>query len=206
MEWFALSELWSLIQIVAIDALMAGDNAVVVGTAAAAVPAKDRKQVIVLGTLAAVVMRILLSLVAVQLLKVIGLTLAGGLLLGYVAYSMYQELRGGCENESHTAVKANGNGTTILRAVGTIAMADLSMSLDNVLAVAGAANGHLGIMVIGLLVSVTLMAMAASAIAKIIEKNRWVAWLGLIMVVYVAMSMIFHGGVEVVAAASAMMK
>ena len=193
-----MTEIFALVQIIAIDALMAADNAIVVGMAAASVPVHKRKKVIVFGTMAAVVLRIAFALVAVQLLKIIGLTFAGGLLLAYVSYDMYRELRRGGEEAQTTAETKDD--MSFLRAVGLIVAADLSMSLDNVLAVAGAANGHLGLLVTGLLISVTLMAVAASFLASIIQKHRWVAWLGLLMVAYVALSMIYRGANEVVAA------
>lgn len=197
-----MTELIALIQIIAIDALMAADNAIVVGIAAASVPKDKRKKVIVLGTIAAVVLRIAFALVAVQLLKVIGLMLAGGLLLTYVAYDMYRELRRGEKKEDHKNVEENAE-MTVLRAVGLVIVADVSMSLDNVLAVAGAAQGNMKIMATGLLVSVTLMAVAASFLAAIIQKHRWVAWVGLLMVLYVALSMLYHGTTQVFAAVAA---
>lgn len=197
-----MTELIALIQIIAIDALMAADNAIVVGIAAASVPKDKRKKVIVLGTVAAVVLRIAFALVAVQLLKVIGLMLAGGLLLTYVAYDMYRELRRGEKKEDHKNVEENAE-MTVLRAVGLVIVADVSMSLDNVLAVAGAAQGNMKIMATGLLVSVTLMAVAASFLAAIIQKHRWVAWVGLLMVLYVALSMLYHGTTQVFAAVAA---
>ncbi|MHB0865386.1 MAG: YjbE family putative metal transport protein [Minisyncoccota bacterium] len=193
-----MTEIFALVQIIAIDALMAADNAIVVGMAAASVPIDKRKKVIVFGTMAAVVLRIAFALVAVELLKIIGLTFAGGLLLAYVSYDMYRELRRG--GEEAPAAAETKNDMSFLRAVGLIVAADLSMSLDNVLAVAGAANGHLGLLVTGLLISVTLMAVAASFLASIIQKHRWVAWLGLLMVAYVALNMIYRGANEVVAA------
>ena|SRR3989344_7566081 len=194
--------LWALVQIIAIDALMAADNAIVVGMAAATVPEEKRRKVIVFGTAAAVLLRIAFALIAVQLLKVIGLVLAGGLLLAYVSYDMYRELRG-IKTKKHATTAPNEE-VTVLRAIGLVIMADVSMSLDNVLAVAGAANGHTGILAIGLLISVILMAVAASALAKIIKKYHWVAWIGLCMVAYVALHMIWQGGHEVVSAVGAM--
>jgi len=198
-----MTELFAIMQIIAIDALMAADNAIVVGIAAASVPANKRKKVIILGTLAAVLLRIAFALVAVQLLKVIGLMLAGGLLLAYVAYDMYRELRRGEKTKRHSAITEEEKEMTVLRAVGLVVVADVSMSLDNVLAVAGAANGHIGILAGGLLVSVTLMAVAANYLATIIQKYRWVAWVGLLMVAYVAVTMIYHGTNEVAAAVAA---
>src|SRR6185369_2395919 len=134
-------EFWPLLQIIAIDALMAGDNAIVVGMAAASVPSDKRKKVIVLGTAAAVVLRIGFALIAVQLLKIIGLMLAGGLLLLYVAYDMYRELRHEDPSE-HRSGAGKGDDLSVTRAIGLIVAADISMSLDNVLAVAGAAAGN----------------------------------------------------------------
>jgi YjbE family integral membrane protein len=196
MTLFSWAVLWPLVQVIAIDALMAGDNAIVVGMVAAGIPAQKRRRVIVLGTMAAILMRIILAIVAVRLLKVIGLALAGGLLLAYVAYTMYRELRESSK-EGHLRAPAKAD-VSVLRGVGLIAMADLSMSLDNVLAVAGAASGNIPVLVIGLLISVTLMAVAASALAAIIQKHRFVAWLGLLMVAYVAVHMIVQGSIEVV--------
>jgi len=203
MEIITVAGIWALVQIIAIDALMAGDNAIVVGMAAASVPVSKRRKVVVLGTIAAVILRICFALVAVQLLKIVGLTLAGGLLLAYVSYDMYREIRRGSSDTGHAVTKAR-EGMSVPRAVGLVIVADLSMSLDNVLAVAGAANGHLGVMVVGLLISVTLMAVAATALASIIQKHKWVTWLGLAMVTYVALTMIWHGGHEVFAAVAAL--
>jgi YjbE family integral membrane protein len=192
-------EFWPLIQIVTIDALMAGDNAIVVGMAAARVPIDRRRKVIILGTVVAVVLRISFALIAVQLLKVVGLMLAGGLLLLYVAYDMYRELhQTGRSIESDTAGPAHD--LSIVRAIGLIVAADISMSLDNVLAVAGAAAGNMPTLVLGLAVSVTLMAFAANALAGVIGRYRWVAWIGLLMITYVALSMIWSGGEAVFAA------
>ena len=199
MEAITINAVWAFVQIIAIDMLMAGDNAVVVGMAAANVPAEKRTKVITLGTGVAVIMRITLAFMAVYLLKIIGLTLVGGLLLAYVAYAMYREIRNGEKNsENHSAVAAKNN--SICRAIVNIAMADLSMSLDNVLAVAGAANGHMVILALGLICSVAMMAVAANQIAKLIQRHRWIAWFGLLMVTYVAVMMIYHGSVEVVSA------
>jgi YjbE family integral membrane protein len=195
-----MTELFALLQIIAIDALMAADNAIVVGVAAASVAIEKRKKVIAVGTIIAVVLRILFSLVAVHLLKIIGLTLAGGLLLAYVAYDMYRELRRDKNKEetSETSLETKKEQMSFARAVGLIVMADLSMSLDNVLAVAGAANGHTGVLIAGLVISITLMAFAANALASVIQKHRWIAWVGLWAVAYVALSMIYHGVTQVV--------
>lgn len=196
-----MPELFAVLQIIAIDALMAADNAIVVGIAAASVPKDKRKKVIFFGTMAAVLLRIVFALVAVQLLEITGLTFAGGLLLAYVTYDMYRELHHGSEKKE-LGLSETKDDMSVFRAIRLVVIADLSMSLDNVLAVAGAANGHTGILVMGLLVSVTMMAVAANYLAAIIQKHKWVAWIGLLMVAYVAVTMIYHGASEVAAAAS----
>ena len=197
-----MPELFALLQIVAIDALMAADNAIVVGIAASSVPKDKRKKVIVLGTMAAVVLRIVFSLAAVQLLTIVGLTLAGGFLLAYVAYDMYRELHHGSEKKE-LGLSETKDDLSVFHAVRLVVIADVSMSLDNVLAVAGAAGGHTGVLVAGLLISVTMMAVAANYLAAIIQKHRWVAWVGLLMVAYVALTMMYHGATEVAAAVAA---
>jgi YjbE family integral membrane protein len=179
---------------------MAADNAIVVGMAAARVPAEKRKKVVALGTLIAVCLRICFALLAVQLLKVIGLTFAGGLLLLYVAYDMYRELRDEKVADG-SAAQAPEVSMSVARAVGLVVVADVSMSLDNVLAVAGAAAGHIPTLVAGLVVSITLMAFAATALANVIQKYRVLAWIGLLVVTYVALTMIWHGGEAVFASA-----
>ncbi len=195
-----MTELLALVQIIAIDTLMAADNAIVVGMAAASVPVDKRRKTIVFGTMAAVVLRISFALVAVQLLKIVGLTLAGGFLLAYVSYDMYRELRR--VSDAGEVVVETKKEMSMLRAIGLVVLADVSMSLDNVLAVAGAANGHVGILAFGLLISVIMMAVVANVLASLIQRHRWIAWIGLLMVTYVALTMIWHGGNEVVAAAA----
>jgi YjbE family integral membrane protein len=206
METDLVSQLLALVQVIFIDLVLAGDNAIVVGMAAASVPLADRRRVIIWGTAAAVVLRILFALVTTQLLAIIGLTLAGGLLLTFVAYQMYRELRTHGQDEV-TPEEALEEGETkqpktVAAAVWQVALADLSMSLDNVLAVAGAAKDHLEILVVGLVISIIMMALAANFIAKLIHKHRWVAWIGLIIIAYVAMDMIVRGLMQVAAAMS----
>lgn len=188
--------LLALAQVLMIDIMLAGDNAVVIGLAAARVPAGLRRKVILWGLAAAVALRIGLALIAVSLLEVIGLTLAGGLLLLWVSWRFWRELSGQHKEGAH-AVEA---GASIQRAVLQIVIADISMSLDNVLAVSGAAIGHLDVLVIGLLLSVALMGAAAEVIARLLERWRWISYLGLAVVVYVALSMIWRGTHEVVGA------
>jgi len=204
MEFDLAAQLAALVQVIFIDLVLAGDNAIVVGMAAASVPLENRRRVILWGTAAAVVLRIFFALVTTQLLKIIGLTLAGGLLLTFVAYEMYRELRthGRDEVTPDEAIesKAVREPKTVAAAVWQVALADLSMSLDNVLAVAGAAKDHLEILVIGLVFSIIMMAFAASLIASLIHKHRWVAWVGLLIITYVALEMIVRGTVQVAAA------
>jgi YjbE family integral membrane protein len=185
--------LFALAQVLMIDVVLAGDNAVVIGLAAARVPPELRKKVIFWGLIAAVVLRIAMAVVAVQLLAIIGLTLAGGILLLWVCWRMWRDISG---HKGHDAPQIEG-AASARRAILQILVADLSMSLDNVLAVAGAAREHLDVLVIGLLMSVGLMGAAANFIARLLERYRWIAYIGLLIVVYVALSMIWHGWEEV---------
>jgi YjbE family integral membrane protein len=204
MESDLMSQLVAFVQVIFIDLVLAGDNAIVVGMAAASVPVEQRRKVIVWGTAAAVVLRIAFALVTTQLLQIIGLTLAGGLLLAFVAYQMYRELRTHGRDEVTPEQAEKGVSAerpkTVAAAVWQVAMADLSMSLDNVLAVAGAAKDHLEILVAGLVISIIMMALAANLIAKLIHKHRWLAWVGLAVIAYVALEMIVRGGFQVAAA------
>jgi len=185
--------LFALTQVLMIDIVLAGDNAVVIGLAAARVPAEMRKKVIFWGLIAAVVLRIAMAAVAVQLLAIIGLTLAGGILLLWVCWRMWRDIAG---DKDHIAPQIE-SAASAKRAIIQILVADISMSLDNVLAVAGAARDHLDVLVIGLLMSVGLMGAAANFIARLLERYRWIAYIGLAIVVYVALSMIYHGWEEV---------
>jgi YjbE family integral membrane protein len=186
----------ALAQVLMIDVVLAGDNAVVIGLAAARVPPQLRKKVIFWGLIAAVGLRIAMAAVAVKLLAIIGLTLAGGILLLWVCWRMYRDISG---SKGHAAPEIEGNASA-KRAIFQILVADVSMSLDNVLAVAGAARDHLDVLVIGLLLSVALMGAAANVIARLLERFRWIAYIGLAIVVYVAGAMIWHGGHDVLKA------
>jgi YjbE family integral membrane protein len=193
-------ELWSnivsLLQIAFIDLVLAGDNAIVVGLAVAGLALEHRRKAILLGLGGAVVLRILFSIVALNLLEILGLTLAGGLLLVWVAYKLYRELRsGGDEEAAHSGKPAR---KTLSGAVGAILLADVSMSLDNALAVAGAAKDNVKILVAGLVLSVALMAVAADLVARLIVKHRWLGYVGLAVVAYVAIDMVIRGTREVV--------
>lgn len=196
------AQLLALGQVVAIDLVLAGDNAIVVGMAAAGVPLDQRRRVIFWGIGAAIVLRILFALLTTQLLAVIGLTLAGGVLLLWVCWKMFRELRehGRDEVAPDEAMDAAATPTkSFSAAIWQIVVADVSMSLDNVLAVAGAAKDHPTILVIGLLLSVALMGAAANMIAHLLHKHRWIGWVGLAIITYVALDMIWRGGGEVLA-------
>ena len=182
-------DLTVLAQVVMIDVALAGDNAVVVGLAVSGLPQHRRRPAILLGLGGATLLRILLGAVALRLLAIIGLTLAGGLLLLWVCWRMYRELRA----MPHGAGGA-GTEKTLRQAMWQIILADLSMSLDNVLAVAGAAHGHPWVLVTGLLFSVVLMGAAATTIALLMVRFRWVGWIGLLIVLHVAVEMIWTGG------------
>jgi YjbE family integral membrane protein len=187
--------LLALGQVVMIDLVLAGDNAVVIGMAAAQVPMKMRRKVIFWGLAAAVLLRLGLAVIAVQLMQIIGLTLAGGILLLWVSWRFWRDLRTG-HKEPHTLDAGN----SLRRAITQIVVADISMSLDNVLGVAGAAIGHLDVLVIGLLLSVALMGAAAEFVARLLQRWRWISYLGLIIVIYVAVSLVWHGSKEVIEA------
>jgi YjbE family integral membrane protein len=197
-----LSQLTALVSVVLIDIVLAGDNAVVVGTAAAGLPPAQQRKVIMLGAGLALVARVLFALVAVQLLAIIGLLLAGGLLLLWVAWKIWRELhhgdRAGAAADGGAAHGGTPAGAKTMRsAITQVAVADISMSLDNVLAVAGAARDHPYIMIFGLLLSIALMAVAAQLIARLIDRYRWIAYVGLAIVLLVAVKMIYEGGLEV---------
>ena len=188
-------------EILVIDVVLAGDNAIVVGALAAGLPAEQRRKVIMIGVAAALVLRIAFALVVTQLLQIVGLVLAGGLLLLWVAYKMWRELRHQGESagsdevagDEHTGVRA---AKTFAGAAWGVAVADVSMSLDNVLAVAGAARDHPEILVFGLILSVVLMGIAANLIARYIERYRWIAYIGLVVIVWVALKMVYDGWVH----------
>jgi len=188
-------QLGALAQVVMIDIALAGDNAVVVGMAVTGLEAQQRRLAILVGIGGATVIRMALGVVALQLLAIIGLVLAGGVLLLWVCWKMYRELR------HRQTSGAHGEGRKTLRqAMMQIMLADLSMSLDNVLAVAGAANGHTWVLLLGLLLSVVLMGFAANLLARVLERQRWIAWVGLLIVLYVALKMIWEGWLEVAGA------
>ena len=189
-------------QVLMIDLLLAGDNAIVVGALAAGLPAADRKKVIMIGIGAALVLRIVFALMVTWLLGIVGLIFAGGLLLLWVAWKFWRELRHTGESSGSPEIEGDeGSGLRSARsfagAAWAVAVADVSMSLDNVLAVAGAARDHPGILIVGLLLSVILMGVAANFIARYIERYRWIAYVGLLIILYVAVDMVYRGAMEV---------
>ena len=195
---FNAAALTALLEILAIDIVLAGDNAIVVGALAAGLPADQRKKVIVIGVAAALVLRIAFALIVTQLLQIVGLILAGGILLVWVAWKMWRELRHGGESPGSDEVKGDEHSglrpaKTFASAALGVAVADVSMSLDNVLAVAGAARDHPWILAFGLVLSVILMGVAANFIAKYIERYRWIAYVGLVVILWVAGKMIWDG-------------
>jgi YjbE family integral membrane protein len=183
----------ALVQVLLIDVALAGDNAIVVGIAVAGLPDSQKRRAIFWGIAGATVLRIGLGAVTIQLLAIIGITLAGGILLLWVCWKMYRELRRG----PHVAHVDGPAPKTLRQAMIQIIVADISMSLDNVLAVAGAAGESLWVLVVGLTISVALMGLAAGLIARMLERFRWIAWIGLAIVLYVALHMIWEGGHEV---------
>jgi YjbE family integral membrane protein len=193
------------IEVVLIDIALAGDNAIVVGALAAGLTPKDRKKVIFIGIAAALVLRIIFALLVTQLLQIVGLVLAGGLLLLWVCWKMYRELNPSApepavDDPDTPQIEGGPPTKTFMQAAWAVTIADVSMSLDNVLAVAGAAKDHPNVMVFGLILSVALMGLASNFIAKLIEKHHWIAYLGLLIILYVAGSMIWEGTHQVIAA------
>jgi len=195
---FNAAALTALLEILAIDIVLAGDNAIVVGALAAGLPVDQRKKVIVIGVAAALVLRIAFALIVTQLLQIVGLVLAGGILLVWVAWKMWRELRHSGESPGSDEVTGDEHSglrpaKTFASAAWGVAVADVSMSLDNVLAVAGAARDHPWILAFGLVLSVILMGVAANFIAKYIERYRWIAYVGLVVILWVAGKMIWDG-------------
>ena len=195
------SRLTAFGQVLMIDIMLAGDNAIVVGALAAGLPTEQRRRVILIGIIAALVLRIAFALVVTQLMQVVGLILAGGVLLLWVAWRMYRDLRHSGESAGSDEILGDEHSglrpaKSFAGAAWAVAVADVSMSLDNVLAVAGAARAHPGILMIGLLLSVALMGLAANIIARYIDRHRWIAWVGLIVILWVAGRMIYDGIVE----------
>ncbi len=194
-----LDALSALVQVLLIDIVLAGDNAVAVALAAAGLPAHQRRKVIVSGIALAAVLRVLFALVTVQLLKLPGLLLVGGLLLLWIAWKLAVELRKtapGHAGREETGGPARPPGKTVRQAMVQILVADFSMSLDNVLGVAAVAREHPVVLVIGLALSVAFMGFAASIIARLLERHRWIAWLGVVIIFWVGVVMVYEGGLQ----------
>ena len=204
------SEITALISVVVIDLVLAGDNAVIVGMAAAGLPPLIRRKAIVYGIAAAALLRIVFATFTTQLLGILGLTLAGGLLLLWVTWKLWREIRAGYHADPAHATEAAATAApttgspqkTFRQALTQIVVADVSMSLDNVLAVAGTARHHIWVMVVGLALSVALMGLAATLVASILRKYPWISYLGLILIAIVALNMIWEGGHQVASAAA----
>jgi YjbE family integral membrane protein len=197
--------LTAFFQVIFIDLVLAGDNAVVIGLAAAGLPEKQRGRAIVVGILAATVLRIAFAYVAIEMLAIIGLLFAGGILLLWVCWKMWRELRAPGEAKTEATLTVGESDVphkTFAQAAWQIVAADVSMSLDNVLAVAGAAREHPAALVFGLGLSIVLMGVAASLIARLLDKHRWIAYVGLAIIIYVAFDMIWRGFWEIHAHAS----
>jgi YjbE family integral membrane protein len=203
-------EIVAFLMVIGIDLALAGDNAIVIGLAAAGLPAEQRSRAILIGIIAATVLRIGFAAVATQILQIVGLLLAGGILLLWVCWKMWRELRTSHEEEEageealanedldqDGTIAGGAPRKTFAQAAWQIVNADVSMSLDNVLAVAGAAMEHPYILMFGLLLSIALMGLAASFIARLLQRYRWIAYLGLAIILYVALKMIYEGFIEV---------
>jgi YjbE family integral membrane protein len=208
-EFFTTETLTAFFQVIMIDLVLAGDNAIVIGLAAAGLPQEQRTRAILVGIIAATALRILFAGMTTQLLKLVGLLFAGGLLLLWVCWKMWRELRtstgeGREVAEALIGYDINADGTiaahaprkTLAQAAGQIIVADVSMSLDNVLAVAGAAREHPVVLIFGLGLSIALMGIAASFIARLLQNHRWIAYVGLAVILYVALEMIYRGAYE----------
>ncbi len=210
MEIFTAAGLTALLTVIAIDLVLAGDNAIVIGLAAAGLPKEQRNKAILVGIAAATVLRIGFAMITTYLLGIVGLLLAGGILLLWVCWKMWRELRTS-QADAQAAQEAledsdiNADGIvaggatrkTFAQAAWQIVIADISMSLDNVLAVAGAAKDHPTVLVIGLGLSIAMMGLAATFIARLLNKYPWIAYVGLAIIVYVALNMMYHGWIEV---------
>ncbi len=186
-EFFTHEQIAILTQIIFIDLVLAGDNAIIIGMVASKFPVEQRKKVIFWGIGGAVILRIILTLLTAYLLQITGLRLIGGLLLLYIVYKLYVDVIKGSETEEDIKV----DNSSFLKAIWTVLLADFTMSLDNVLGVAGAAGDHYGLLVFGLVLSIILMATAATLISGWIKKYKWIAWVGLLAILIVAVELIY---------------
>jgi YjbE family integral membrane protein len=209
-EIFSADVMTAFFQVIMIDLVLAGDNAIVIGLAAAGLPKEQRNKAILIGIIAATVLRIIFAALTTQLLQIVGLLLAGGVLLLWVCWKMWRELRTShaeeaAAEEALANLDSNNDGViaggaprkTFAQAAWQIVIADVSMSLDNVLAVAGASRDHPWVLVFGLVLSIALMGLAASFIARLLQRHRWIAYVGLVVILYVAVEMVYRGFMEV---------
>ena len=210
-EFLGTDVLTALLQVVLIDLVLAGDNAIVIGLAAAGLPEAQRGKAILIGIVAATMLRILFAALATQILKIVGLLLAGGILLLWVCWKMWRELRASSAEPTKAKEAAGavaGTNTegrprkTLVQATLQIIVADVSMSLDNVLAVAGVAREHPLVLIFGLILSIAMMGAAASSIAHLLQTHRWIAYVGLTVILYVAVEMIYRGTLDIMKVAS----
>ena len=202
-EFFTLDVFAAFLQVVLIDLVLAGDNAVVIGLAAAGLPEGQRGKAILIGIGAATMLRILFAVVATQIMQIVGLLLAGGILLLWVCWKMWRELRASAKADADNAAVGEGlPRKTLFQATTQIIVADVSMSLDNVLAVAGAAREQPVVLIFGLILSIAMMGAAASFIARLLQNHRWIAYVGLLVILYVAIDMVIRGISEVAKVAS----
>jgi YjbE family integral membrane protein len=186
-EFFTPEQIAILTQIIFIDLVLAGDNAIIIGMVASKFPVEQRKKVIFWGIGGAVILRIILTLLTAYLLQITGLRLIGGILLLYIVYKLYVDVIKGSDSEEDIKV----DNSSLLKAIWTVLLADFTMSLDNVLGVAGAAGDHYGLLVFGLVLSIVLMATAATLISGWIKKYKWIAWVGLLAILIVAVELIY---------------
>jgi YjbE family integral membrane protein len=210
MDLFTAAGFSALLQVIAIDLVLAGDNAIVIGLAAAGLPTDQRRKAILVGIIAATVLRIGFATITLQLLQILGLLLVGGILLLWVCWKMWRELRttaaekkaadealADADLDNNGVIAGDAPRKTFFQAALQIVVADVSMSLDNVLAVAGAARDHPTVLAIGLILSIALMGIAANYIARLLHRYPWIAYIGLAIILYVAADMIYRGLVEV---------
>ena len=186
-EFITPEQIAILTQIILIDLVLAGDNAIIIGMVASKFPLEQRKKIIFFGIGGAVILRIILTLLTAYLLQITGLRLLGGVLLLYIVYKLYTDVIKGSDHEENVKV----DNSSFLKAIWTILLADFTMSLDNVLGVAGAAGDHYGLLVFGLVLSIVLMAFAATLISNWIKKYKWIAWAGLLAILIVAIELIY---------------
>lgn len=199
-EIFTAEALTALVQVILIDLVLAGDNAIVIGLAAAGLAREQRTKAILIGVIAATVLRIIFAGLTTQLLAIVGLLLAGGILLLWVCWKMWRELRAAAHPSDEVTIEGVPDAPptkTLAQATWQIVIADVSMSLDNVLAVAGAAREHPVVLIFGLALSIALMGIAASFIARLLQRHRWIAYVGLAVILYVAGEMIYRGALEI---------